>query len=181
MKTPIFIISILCCVNSFSQSSLVNPGFETGDFTGWTGFIGDNSDSSSGPWQNIQNGIFTGALDPDISDMSARHNIMSPASGFDPISGYPIVHFWNGNYVMRLGNSTGNRQGQSLEQTWIVSPFDTALIINYAVLIYEGGHLPNEGPYFEYEIIDSSGAVIFLHHDETIPLPSFYENVGPSS
>lgn len=181
MKTALLFLSMLCGIYSFSQSGMVNPGFETGDLTGWTGFIGDNTDSSSGPWQNIQNGIFTGAVDPDITDMTARHNIMSPASGFDPMSGYPIVQFWNGNYVLRLGNRSGNRQGQSIEQTWIISPFDTALVINYAVLIYDAGHLPNEGPYFEYEIVDSGGTVIFFRHDETVPLPSYYQNVGPST
>src|SRR5687768_9238860 len=94
------------------QAPCTNVGFETGDFSGWSGFIGDNTVSSLGPLQNIQNGIFTGALNPAESDMSARHSIMSAAGGNDLCGGFSVCPPTYGTYVCRLGNTYAQYQGE---------------------------------------------------------------------
>lgn len=152
-----------------------NAGFESGDFTGWNGIIGDNTVSSTGPLQNIQPGIFAGAINPLVSDMSARHNIMqAPAAGNDNEGNFPIVPSGYGTYTVRLGNTYATYQGQAIQQSWIVSAGDTALVISYAVVMYDGTHPANEGSYFQIEIRDTAQNPIYTRHDESNALPPTY-------
>ena len=134
-----------------------NMGFETGDFTGWTGFIGDNNVSSAGPLQNIQPGIYSGQLNPLESDMNARHSIMSAAGGNDACGGFSVCPPGYGTYVCRLGNTYANYQGEAIEQTFIVDPNNTQFTYRYAVVLYDGGHLTGEQPYFKIDVVDSVG------------------------
>lgn len=147
--------------------NVINGDFETGDYTSWNCSIGENTVSSNGPLQNIQSGVYTGAIDPATSDMSARHNIMTAASGNDPEGGFPIVPPGYGAYVSRLGNTYGAWQGQAIEQTWIASPADSLFRLSYAVVIFDGSHPVGESPYFEFQILDSIGDTIYSRHDES--------------
>lgn len=152
-----------------------NPGFESGDFTGWTGTIGDNTVSSAGPLQSIQPGIFTGAVNPNLGDPSARHSIMQlPVAGNNAEGGFPTVPPGFGGKTALLGNGSANYQGQTLEQTWVVSANDTAFVISYAVVMYDGTHPINEGSYFKIDLLDSAQSSIFSRHDESGALPSTY-------
>lgn len=152
-----------------------NPGFESGDFTGWTGTIGDNTVSSAGPLQSIQPGIFTGAVNPNVIDGAARHSIMQlPVAGNDPEGTFQTVPGGFGGNTALLGNASANYQGQTLEQTWVVSANDTAFVISYAVVMYDGTHPINEGSYFEIDLLDSTQSSIFSRHDESGALPSTY-------
>jgi hypothetical protein len=141
------------------QAPCTNTGFETGDFTGWTGAVGDNNSSSLGPLQNIAPGIFTGAIDPAVTDASARHSLMTAAAGNDDCGAFPIVPASGGygTYVARIGNSSANYQGEYLEQTFTVDPTNTQFSYRYAVVLYDGGHLANEQSYFKIEMLDSVG------------------------
>jgi hypothetical protein len=138
-------------------AACTNLDFETGDFTGWTGAIGDNNNNSLGPMSNIQNGIFTAGQNAAINNANARHTIMTAAAGNDPCGGFPIVPPGYGNYVVRMGNNTANYQGSVLEQTFTVDPQSTNFTYRYAVVLNDGGHLPNEQPYFKIEVLDQSG------------------------
>lgn len=142
------------------QSACTNMGFETGDFTGWQGAIGDNSVSSNGPLQNIQVGIFSTTMDASTNDMNARHTICSAASGNDLCGGFPIVPGGYGSYVARMGTTYANYQGEILEQTFTVDPNNTQFTYRYAVVLNDGGHLPGEQPYFKIEVLDSLGAPV---------------------
>lgn len=141
------------------QAPCTNTGFETGDFTGWTGAVGDNNASSLGPLQSIVPGIFTGAIDPAVTDASARHSLMTVAGGNDDCGGFPVVPTAGGygSYVCRLGNSSANYQGQYIEQTFTVDPTNTQFSYRYAVVLYDGSHAANEQAYFKIEMLDSLG------------------------
>lgn len=151
-----------------------NPGFESGDFTSWTGMIGDNTVNTPGTLDNQVPGIFTGAINPAVNDNTARHSIMTSVAGNDPVGLFPIVPAGYGNYVSRLGHTYANYNGESIEQTWTVAPSDTFLFLSFAVVISDGSHPLNEGSYFEYQVTDTSGNLLFSRRDEAGALPPAY-------
>lgn len=59
-KTFVFLGAMVLAGSSFANI-LVNPGFETGDLTGWTSssFTATNNDAHTGSWSVINNGNFT--------------------------------------------------------------------------------------------------------------------------
>lgn len=136
-----------------------NLDFETGDFTGWNGFIGDNDVMSGGPLSNLQAGIFSTTQNAPVSDPNARHTIMTAAGGTDPCGGFPVVAP-GGQYSVRLGGETPNYQAEVLEQTFTVSPSSTNITYQYAVILNDGGHAPADQPYFKIEVLDANGNVI---------------------
>jgi len=142
------------------QTPCTNMGFESGDFSGWTGFIGDNTVSSLGPLQAQQAGIFTGALNPTVADLNARHSIMDANAGNDPCAGFPIVPPNYGTYVCRLGNTYAQYQGEGIEQTFVVDPNNTQFTYRYAVMLYDGTHPASEQPYFQISVMDSLGNAV---------------------
>ncbi len=134
-----------------------NPGFELGDFTGWTGAIGDNSTNSYGSLDNVVPGIVSTTMNAALNDLNARHTIISSAFGMDPYGNFPVAPANLGNFTVRLGGSTPNYQGEILEQTWLIDPGQPYLKINYAIVLNGGGHPANQSPYFRYELLDGSG------------------------
>jgi CHU_C Type IX secretion signal domain len=155
------------------QSACTNMGFETGDFSGWQGAIGDNNVNSLGPLQNVQVGFFTNGNDALSTDPLARHTIMTSAAGNDPCGGFPIVPANYGNYVIRLGNTSANYQGEILEQTFVVDPNTTQFTYRYAVVLNDGGHFTGEQPYFRIELLDSVGQPVS-------PCAQYYVEAGGS-
>lgn len=133
-----------------------NLDFETGDFTGWTGYTGLNSSSSTGPLQTLTAGIQSTIQDAPLSDANARHTIMSVGGGNDPCGGFPVVAP-GGNYSVRLGGTTPNQQGEILEQTFTVSPSSTNITYQYAVVLEDPAHSLSEQPYFRIEVLDQNG------------------------
>lgn len=154
-----------------AQAPCTNMDFESGTFAGWTGFIGDNTLNSNGPLQSIQPGIFSNGVDAPVTDMLARHTIMTTASGNDPCGGFPTVAP-GGNYSVRLGNDYANYQGEALEQTFTVGPSNTSFTYQYAVVLYDGGHSTGEQPYFRIELYDQAG--------NPIPCGQYYVEAGGS-
>jgi|GEM_PF-1638425 len=136
-----------------------NLDFESGDFTGWTGFIGLNQTSSFGPLNSLQSGIFTVGNNAAINDPAARHTIMTVAGGTDPCGGFPVVAP-GGQYSVRLGSQEPNYQGEVLEQTFTVDANSTNITYQYAVVLNDGGHSPVDQPYFRIEVLDANGQVI---------------------
>lgn len=134
-----------------------NMGFETGDFSGWTGFIGDNTVSSLGPLQNINPGIFSGQLNPLETDQNARHSVMNSAAPNDGCGGFPACPAGYGTYTCRLGNTYAQYQGEGIEQTFVVDPNNTQFTYRYAVVLNDGGHPASEQPYFQISVLDSIG------------------------
>lgn len=155
------------------QVACTNMGFETGDFTGWQGAIGDNNVSSYGPLSSISTGIYSNGVDAPVSDQLARHTIMTAAAGNDPCGGFPIVPANYGTYVARLGNNYANYQGEILEQTFTVDGNTTQFTYRYAVVLNDGGHAGGEQPYFKIEVLDSVGQPVS-------PCAQYYVEAGGS-
>lgn len=155
------------------QLACANMGFETGDFSAWQGAIGDNNVSSYGPLSNVTTGIFSTTVDAPVSDMNARHTIMTSASGNDPCGGFPIVPANYGTNVARMGNTYATYQGEILEQTFTVDANTTQFTYRYAVVLNDGGHLGGEQPYFKIEILDSVG-------NQVSPCAQYYVEAGGS-
>ena len=161
-----------------------NLDFETGDFTGWSGFIGDNQTSSFGPLNNQVSGIVSTTQNAALSDATARHTIMTVAGGTDPCGGFPVVAP-GGQYSVRLGGTTPNYQGEILEQTFTVSPSSTNVTYQYAVVLNDGGHAPADQPYFKIEVLDQNGIVIDTCVQYYVTaggsIPGFLPCVAPTS
>src|ERR1041385_5581908 len=153
---------------------LMNNGFETGDFTGWSGEIGDNTMSSNGPLQSIQPGIFSTSVNAAGTDINARHTILTSAGGNDTCGGFPVVPVGLGNFTVRLGGLTANYQGETVYQVFTVAPSETYIKLNYAVALNDGGHLSGESPYFRYDVLDSVGNPIATRYDEMYANPPGY-------
>ena len=145
----------------FPVAACTNVDFETGDFTGWAGAIGDNNLNSFNPLSNIQNGIFSTVTNDILSNANARHTVMTTAFGPDPNGGFPVVPPNNGGiYSIRLGGTTPNYQGEYIEQTFTVSPTSTSFAYQYACVLNDGSHPPNQQPYFRTEVLDQNGQPI---------------------
>jgi hypothetical protein len=93
--------------SNISVNALINLGFETGDFTGWLGYIGDNN-SSLDNLINIQSGIFSIGLDALDTKCLARHTILSNPIGANSCGFSPFATPELGQYVTRLGNTCAN-------------------------------------------------------------------------
>jgi len=145
----------------FPVSSCNNVDFETGDFTGWAGAIGDNMTSSLGPLDNIVNGIVSTTVNAPLTDGLARHTIVTNAFGLDPMGNFPVIPpVGGGTYAARLGGQTPNYQGEILEQNITVSPSSTQFSYQYAVVLNSGGHPDYQQPYFKIEVLDPQGQPI---------------------
>jgi hypothetical protein len=141
--------------------STYNFGFENGDFSGWTGYIGDNDSISATIWSNVQNGIFSTTNNAALINCNVRHTIMDTAA-IDNCGNFQILPPGLGSAVARLNNNCSNYMGAGLKKTWTVTTSSATLFISYALLLNDGGHSPNEAPYFKYSIKDSSNLNILL-------------------
>ncbi len=167
MKRTFTLCTLFTCASfslSIAQSGppvttqlISNPGFELGDFTGWTGATGDNNSNSFAPLNNIVPGIVSTTMNAALNDLNARHTIVSSASGMDPYGNFPVAPANLGNFTARLGGTTPNYQGEILEQTWLIDPGQPYLKINYAIVLNGGGHPASQSPYFRYDLLDWAG------------------------
>lgn len=87
----------------------VNLGFETGDFTGWTGTVGNTSIAGQ-VTPVYTNTIWTQGVNAGMYTQS-YHTIMSTAAGNDYFGNFPIVPSGAGNFTARLGNVGTNVNG----------------------------------------------------------------------
>lgn len=154
-KNVAFVFMLLCSGIAAHAQVCANFDFETGNFWGWTGATGDNQTSSLGPLDNIMPGLVSTTTDALLSDVNARHTIVTSVSGNDGCGGFPAV-YPGGSYSVRLGGTTPNYQGEILEQTFMVTPADTLLTAYYAVVLNDGGHAPNDQPYFRIDVLDNA-------------------------
>jgi hypothetical protein len=90
-KKILFIIAVLASValSARAQNLVTNPGFETGDFTGWTQF----GDTSFTTVQNfdVHSGSFAAEFGPTASDGGITQNIATTAGQLYNVS------FWLDN------------------------------------------------------------------------------------
>jgi hypothetical protein len=133
-------------------AQIVNGGFETGDFTGWTGaaFVNPNgSPTTGGP--NFA--TFQGALaDPNASPaLNSNAVVSSQTTAFDGNgTAGPAVHPTQGNYLAFISNENvngdGSLTGSYITQTFLVPAgahylsFDVRLLNNDDPLVFSAAN-----------------------------------------
>jgi hypothetical protein len=146
------------------QAACSNVDFETGDFSNWIGTIGDNTAGNTSPLQNVTNGFFTVGPNAALGNANARHTLITSAYGNDYYGGFPGVPPGAGNYTVRMGGTTPNTQGETMEQTFIVSPTSTSFAYRYAVVLNDPpgtvSHPISNKPYFRIDVLDGFGQPI---------------------
>jgi Secretion system C-terminal sorting domain len=178
-------ILLFSILSSHAQvnTQLTNPGFEQGNFNGWTGYFAINSLGKDSALTNVLPAYYSPILNAPFSSWDTnRFCIMTSAAGVDQFMGIPITPIGFGTYVARLGNGQGYRLAQILEQSWIVNSSDTNFYFRFAALLSEPFHLAINSPYFKYELLDSIGNTILKQIDIcTPPLSPGYQNNSTGS
>jgi gliding motility-associated-like protein len=185
MKKILILSFVLSCMAGISQ---VNLNFETGDFTGWTGRVGNTSTA----------GIMTAVGSPTIWTMGVNSSIwnqsyhtITTGAGTDQFGGFPIVAP-GGSYSARLGGAGPNVNNggacggspsnyvcpkqpgyvgpvippfsgaESLEQSFVVTPANAIVSLQYAAVFNNGSHSGGAtvNPFFRAEVLNSSGGSI---------------------
>ena len=133
---------------SFTQCPY-NIDFEDGTFTGWTCWIG-----------HVQylNGLNKISLTAQPGPVPNRHEMMSaiPGNGLDPYGLFPM-NCPNGSlHSIKLGNNSGGAEAEGVSYTFTIPPGQDqfSLIYHYAVVFQDPGHLPNQQPRMEIEIMN---------------------------
>src|ERR1700739_4786401 len=148
-----------------------NADFEDGDYTNWTGYVGEYENSNI-PLTNTSAGINTlGINSPETS--CSWHTLVT--TGTDPYGGFPMLDPGGGAYAVRLGgedanvrysyfncgtaamdpthggpfnNDTTGALGEVLEQSYAVTAANCMFTYRYAVVLNDGGHPNGAEPYF---------------------------------
>jgi gliding motility-associated-like protein len=176
--------------NTVLTSACNNIDFENGNFGGWTGSIGYNT-NSNGALNSTAAGINTlGLNSPEAS--CSYHTIVS--TGADPYSGLAMVSPGGGSYSARLGGedineydgtdasgtyactsgggngiTTAYSGGEVLQQSFSVTSSNALFSYSYAVILNDGGHSTGQQPYFRLEVLDNAG--------NPIPCLQYYQQV----
>ena len=158
------------------MSSCGNIDFETGDFSGWTGYTGFTP--KMGTCCNTP-GIISNGTNAAPSS-SARHTIVT-GNGVDPCGGFPVVAPAlpgqnQGNYSVRLGNQNVGYEAERFTTNFTPTPSNNIFTYQYAVVIQDPSnpHEQGEKPYFEIAMFDQNGDTIpctyyFVSANEGIP------------
>jgi hypothetical protein len=132
-------LSVLCVfVGSAARAQIVNGGFQTGDFTGWTrsAFYNPNGGPTSG---NPSYATFLSALaaGSPVTDSNGVETFQSSCYDGNGISGPPVVPL-QGTYMAFLSNETaagdGTLTGSSISQTFVVPAHTQYLSFNTMLL-----------------------------------------------
>lgn len=125
---------------AFAQSvgSVANPGFESGDTSGWT--------TCGGYWSS-------GNFPVPESECNGPANLATIMSGGnDPITGVPTV--FAGNHSLRLNNSSGGNDITGLSQT--VTNYSGNKLYYAWNAVLEPSHGANDSPSFIIKVVDQT-------------------------
>ncbi|MES2760965.1 MAG: gliding motility-associated C-terminal domain-containing protein [Bacteroidota bacterium] len=184
-------ILLICILSlySFTAITQVNLNFETGNFTGWTGRVGNTNTGG----QMLAVGsptIWTMGVNSSIWNQS--YHTITTGAGTDQFGGFPIVAP-GGSYSARLGGSGPNVNNgggcggsptdytcpihpgyvgpaippfsgaESLEQSFVVTSANCIVNLQYAAVFNNGSHSgagATVNPFFRAEVLDAGGASI---------------------
>ena len=165
-----------------------NADFGNANFSNWQG--GTYSNTAGVNWNTFTpawvNGIMTmGNNNPNQAAVSwaagtpkqNRHTIMtipptvnnppancigwdSMAVGMSHLSEIPFVPPTGGGVTCRLGNANPDYETENLIYTMNVSLANSQFTYAYAVVLYDGGHLVGEQPFFKVTMRDQNGNLI---------------------
>jgi hypothetical protein len=190
-------------INPVPTSACNNLGFESGDFTGWTGGYGYNYHSDSSLRLTF-NGVSTHGIDyPEPS--CAYNTLVDIHAGLDPYGAFPMLDSAGGNYALRLGGewinmngpATGDSctsgfmaggqyysAGEMVQQTFPVTIANHIITYKYAVVLGKATHSKGECPYFSVEVRNVNGDTVSgmqfrVQSDSTnLPAGMFVSNVS---
>ena len=161
-KYVLFILFIMLSAGLRAQNTCVNADFSLNNFTNWSGSTGSNA---TGTYTNLTPGIVAGIPNSPPST-TGRQTIMN-LPGTDPNTGNLLsVLPPGGSNSCRLGNERaagcvgGYPQAERLEYTYLVNSTNCIFTYQYAVVLQDPGHNPNEQPKFTIYVLNSSGAVV---------------------
>ncbi|MGL5888509.1 MAG: T9SS type A sorting domain-containing protein [Bacteroidia bacterium] len=155
-------------VEGFSQSTCGNRDFEDTTFTNWTAATGDNWMTVAVPVTWVP-GLISNGLNASISDPSARHTLITTnfldTMVIDPITNLPDTQMTSlapggGTVTLRLGNNNINAENEKLAYSFVVTPTNYIYTYQFACVMEDPQHLPDEQPYFMVNIYDSSMNII---------------------
>ena len=141
-----------------------NMGFETGNFTSWNGYTGENL-TPGGPWSNTWPYVTNSPANSPLTSCYAHYTIINDTSATDTCGSFTVFPLYLGANIARLNHGCGNAVGVALEQAWIANSGFPVLHLNYAVVLNDGGHTVSESSYFYYELTDISGQILASHRD----------------
>ena len=146
----VFTIATTIAINSHAQQIPCPPNidFEFGSLLLWECEIGT---SQTGTTQ----ANFTGAT--TVLPIPGTHDITS-GGGTDPYGGFPVVCPIGGNYSLRLGNNSSG-QGAERVKYYLQVPAginNYTFTFQYAVVLQDPNHSPNQQPRFEVNAYDSA-------------------------
>jgi gliding motility-associated-like protein len=129
-----------------------NLGFESGTFTGWTGYS----------WiYRTDYPSFNTAKKAGI--ISGRHTIMTDTLAYDSYTGGKLRKIPKGySYSARLGQAVTGGQEESLSYTLKVDSTNALLVWKFAVVLQDPltGHTRTEEPRFKVTLLDQHGDTI---------------------
>lgn len=143
----VLILTFISVQINSQNLNCVNGDFEFQNMGGWTGKYGYRNSS----------GVNLNSL--SIGFNTSHHQIQS--GGFDPeVGGTILPTVGEGNYSIRLGNSSPNKDASVLQYTFTVTNLNKDFGFMYAMVMQDGEHKPAiKNPYFSYMIFEGIAPV----------------------
>ena len=145
--------------------SVTNPGFETGDTSGWT----------------TEGGIWQGAWPVPASDYQGHPATLATivsAGGFDANTGDPLV--FDGNYALKLNDNIGGNDITALSQS-VTNYTGTHLYYAFNATL-EPSHGPTDSPSFLIKVVDKTTNTVVTNIAysayNAVNAPNLFRTVG---
>lgn len=130
-----------------------NPGFETGDYTGWETYCGRVNNN---PYE-IENETLYDPFTSTCGSAQSPHLIVS--GGNDPVTGIPMLNpNGGGNYSVRIGDGPNLAFGSAmLRQTFLVDANNAMFSYSYAAIFtINSSHTPANQPFLSIRVYDEN-------------------------
>jgi hypothetical protein len=155
-------------VNGFSQSACGNRDFEDTTFTNWSAATGDNWGTLAAPVTWVP-GLMSNGLNAPVNDILARHTLITTnftdTMVIDPATNLPDTQMTalapgGGSVTLRLGNNNINAENEKLAYSFVVTATNYIFTYQFACVMEDPQHAPDEQPYFMVNMYDSSMVII---------------------
>lgn len=149
-KIYLLLWQLLYTLAATGQPCPPNIDFEQGTLANWQCFIGENTVAIPTVWTQV-------------APIPNRHTIVAAGSGTDPWGGFPVVSPTGGSYALKLGNDSAGAKTEKVVYNITVPAGNNSygLIYQYAVVLQDPSHLPEEQPFFRLIAQDAlTGQVI---------------------
>jgi gliding motility-associated-like protein len=141
-----------------NASACVNPGFETGNTTGWTFMSGSNSGFNLPcPTCITTAGAITNVVNNTSSITGQCYLGVDTFGGFSVVAPAPNPSA----YSLLLNDVSAGFKMEEAQYSFVVNSSTDFFTFQYAVVLQSGGHPPNEQPYFSVNATDvTTGSVV---------------------